>query len=305
VAAALVAAPAAASPYVLRILIMTLYGAYLAQCWNLLGGYAGQFSFGHATFFGIGAYSTALLFARGGISPWLGMLAGAALAAAAGLFIGVLSFRYGLRGPYFGLVTLAFAEVCRIAVTNWRWLGGAMGVLIPLRPSFWTLQFPEPAAYYYLILVMTAGITALVLALERSRLGLFMEAVREDVDAAEALGVDATRTRLVAMGVSAAATALAGTFYVQLFSYVDPTLAFGIDVSVAAILPNIIGGAGTALGPLAGSVILIPLGEWMRAHLGGYRGVHLMIYGALLVAAIMLLPHGLVGALRRRRGSQP
>ncbi|MDR7554327.1 MAG: branched-chain amino acid ABC transporter permease [Armatimonadota bacterium] len=301
VLAAAVAVPLVASPYVLRVLIMTLYGAYLAQCWNLVGGYAGQFSFGHATFFGIGAYTTALLFARGGLTPWLGMLVGAVLAAAAGGVIGALSFRYGLRGPYFGLVTLAFAEVCRIAVTNWRALGGAMGVLVPLRPSLATFQFPEPWAYYYVILVMTVGLTAAAAALERSRLGLFMEAVREDVDAAEALGVDTTRTRLVAMGASAAATALAGTFYVQFFSYIDPHLAFGIDVSVAAILPNIIGGAGTALGPLAGSVLLVPLGEWMRAYLGGYRGVHLMIYGALLVVAIMALPHGLVGAVRRWR----
>ncbi|MDR7484924.1 MAG: branched-chain amino acid ABC transporter permease [Armatimonadota bacterium] len=299
-----VGAPLVATPYLLRILIMTFYGAYLAQSWNLVGGYAGQFSFGHATFFGLGAYTTALLFAKGGISPWLGMLVGAVLAAGAGVFIGFLSFRYSLRGPYFALVTLAFAEVCRIAVTNWRALGGAMGVLIPLRPSPWTLQFSEPAAYYYIIVAMTAAISILALVLERSRLGVFMEAVREDVDAAEALGVDTTRTRLAAMGLSAFCTALAGTFYVQFFSYVDPHLAFGIDVSIAAILPNIIGGTGTALGPLAGSAILIPLGEWMRAYLGGYRGVHLMIYGAILVVAIIFLPRGLVGAIRRWWGTR-
>jgi branched-chain amino acid transport system permease protein len=298
---AVIAFPFLASPYALRVGILIAYYAYLGQAWNILGGYAGQFSFGHAAFFGIGAYTSSLLFAKLGVTPWIGMFAGALGAAAMGTFIGFLCFRYGLRGPYFSLATLAFAEILRVIALNWRAVGGAMGVLLPLRESFWTMQFPEGPPYYAIIVTMLGGIMLLTSFLEQSRIGTYLVAIRESEDAAEALGVDTRRYKIVAMALSSGLTALGGTFYAQYFSYIDPNLAFGIDVSVAVLLPVIIGGVGSLFGPLAGSLILTPLGEVTRRLLGGYRGVHLMLFGAILVAVILYLPHGLVGTFQEKR----
>jgi len=287
--------------YFLRTAILLVYSAYLAQCWNIVGGYAGQFSFGHATFFGIGAYTTAILFIRWGISPWIGMWAGALLAAATGVFLGSLSFRYGLKGPYFSLATLAFAEIFRILALNWDAVGGPRGMLLPLRESFWNYQFPEESTYYYVILVMLIAVTALVAWLAHTRWGMYFQALREDEDAAEALGVDTTRHKLLAMALSSAAIALGGTFYLQHMFYIDPDLAFGIDVSVNALLPAIVGGPGTVWGPLVGALVLTPLGEFTRSALGGYGGVHLMLYGAVLITVILLLPGGLLSLPERWR----
>lgn len=288
--------------YLLGVLILVLFYGYLAQAWNLLGGYAGQFSFGHGAFFGVGAYTSAVLFSRYGISPWIGMWIGAALAACLGVFIGYLCFRYGLKGPYFTLATLAFAEILRVIANNWSVVGGPMGLLLPLDESFWAFQFFDQQPYYIIILTMAVAITYFVSRLETSRLGAAFMAVREDEDAAEALGVDTTRTKLTAMALSAGLTSLGGTFYVQQFAYLDPTLAFGIDVSIAVMLPAIVGGVGTVWGPIIGAFLLIPLGEFTRAYLGGYSGVHLMLYGALLIAVMMGLPGGVLGlwnSLRR------
>lgn len=287
--------------YVLRTAILLVYSAYLGQSWNIVGGYAGQFSFGHATFFGIGAYTTAVLFIQWGISPWIGMWVGAALAAAAGVFLGSLCFRYGLKGPYFSLATLAFAEIARIVALNWDFIGGPRGRLLPLRESFWNYQFPDETTYYYVILAMLVGVTALTAWLARTRWGMYFQALREDEDAAEALGVNTTRHKLLAMALSSAAIALGGTFYLQHMFYIDPDLAFGIDVSVAALLPAIVGGPGTVWGPLAGALVLTPLGEFTRSALGGYGGVHLMLYGAVLIVVIMLLPGGLLSLPERWR----
>ncbi|MDR5695412.1 MAG: branched-chain amino acid ABC transporter permease [Armatimonadota bacterium] len=296
-----VAFPFVASPYALRVGILIAYYAYLGQAWNILGGYTGQFSFGHAAFFGLGAYTSSLLFAKLGVTPWIGMLAGAVAAATMGAFIGLLCFRYGLRGPYFSLATLAFAEILRVIALNWRAVGGAMGVLLPLRESFWAMQFPEGPPYYAIIMTMLAGITMLTYLLEQSRVGAYFVAIRESEDAAEAIGVDTMRYKVLAMALSSGLTALGGTFYAQYFSYIDPNLAFGIDVSVAVLLPVIIGGVGTLFGPIAGSLILTPLGEVTRRLLGGYRGVHLMLFGAILVAVILFLPHGIAGAIQERQ----
>lgn len=291
-------------PYSLHVVVLALYYAYLAQAWNILSGYAGQFSFGHAAFFGIGGYTSSVLFARYDISPWLGLLAGAALSAAAGFLIGYLCFRYGLRGPYFALATLAFAEILRVIANNWRFVGGPMGLLLPLRESVATFQFPDSRPYYFVILTMAAAVTFLAWRMERSRFGAALAAVREDEDAAEALGVDTARAKLGAVALSAGLTALGGTFYAQYFSYIDPSLAFGTDVSIAVLLPAIVGGVGSALGPVVGAAVLTPLGEFTRAYLGGYRGVHLMIYGAILVAVVIGLPRGLVGLWSAHRRPQ-
>jgi branched-chain amino acid transport system permease protein len=303
-AAALVLGPPLVSPYILHILVLVLFFAFLGVAWNLLGGYAGQFSFGHAAFFGIGAYTSTLLLVRLGLSPWLGFLAGGALAAAFGCFAGYLAFRYGLRGPYFALVTLAFAEMLRLVALNWTVVGGPMGILIPLPragDALWRLQFPDKLPYYYLMLALLGLALWLNRTIEHARLGHVLAAIRENEDAAEASGVDTLAAKLWAMAFSAFLTALGGTFYAQYFSFIDPTLAFGPAVSVEILLRPIVGGPGTLIGPVLGSLVLTPLSELTRRLIHGRPGLDVMVYGAVLVAVVTFLPGGLVGAWRRAR----
>ena len=303
-AAALVLGPPLVSPYVLHILVLVLFFAFLGVAWNLLGGYAGQFSFGHAAFFGIGAYTSTLLLVRLGLSPWLGFLAGGALAAAFGCFAGYLAFRYGLRGPYFALVTLAFAEMLRLVALNWTVVGGPMGILIPLPragDALWRLQFPDKLPYYYLMLALLGLALWLNRTIEHARLGHVLAAIRENEDAAEASGVDTLAAKLWAMAFSAFLTALGGTFYAQYFSFIDPTLAFGPAVSVEILLRPIVGGPGTLIGPVLGSLVLTPLSELTRRLIRGRPGLDVMVYGAVLVVVVTFLPGGLVGAWRRAR----
>jgi branched-chain amino acid transport system permease protein len=301
-AAALVALPPLLPKYALEVLISILFFGYLGACWNILGGYGGQFSFGHAAFFGLGAYTSTLLFLHWGVSPWIGMLAGGLLAAGFGLFAGYLSFRYGLRGPYFSLVTLAFAEMLRVVAVNWKAVGSSLGLVVPNRGSAPALfLFAEKLPYYYVILTMAVGALVITRAMERSRMGYALAAIRENEDAAEAAGVDALSTKLSAMALSSFLTALGGTFYAQYFSYIDPSLTFGPAISIGGLLPAIVGGAGTVTGPLLGSFVLTPISELTRAALRGRAGADIMLYGLVLILVISFLPSGLVGWLRARR----
>jgi branched-chain amino acid transport system permease protein len=289
------------SEYVVGTLILIYFFAFVGQGWNILGGYAGQFSFGHALFFGIGAYTSSLAFLKAGLSPWIGMWLGAALAVGAGLVAGHLSFRYGLRGAYFALVMLAFAEILRVAATNWDWVGGSFGVLVPLRghaPA--VFQFGDKRGFYYVILAMLLAVTWGVARLSRSRLGYEMVAVRENEAAAAALGIDPYRVKLLSMSLSAGVTALGGAFYVQYFSYIDPAIGFGPANSIEILLRPIVGGAGTVWGPLLGSALLGLLGEATRGLVKAYAGLHLMLYGAILMVAVVFLPRGVMGLARRR-----
>ena len=301
-AAVLVALPPLLPKYALEVLISILFFGYLGACWNILGGYGGQFSFGHAAFFGLGAYTSTLLFLHWGVSPWIGMLAGGLLAAGFGLFAGYLSFRYGLRGPYFSLVTLAFAEMLRVVAVNWKAVGSSLGLVVPNRGSAPALfLFAEKLPYYYVILTMAVGALVITRAMERSRMGYALAAIRENEDAAEAAGVDALSTKLSAMALSSFLTALGGTFYAQYFSYIDPSLTFGPAISIGGLLPAIVGGAGTVTGPLLGSFVLTPISELTRAALRGRAGADIMLYGLVLILVISFLPNGLVGWIRARR----
>ena len=301
-AAALVALPPLMPKYALEVLISILFFGYLGACWNILGGYGGQFSFGHAAFFGLGAYTSTLLFLHWGVSPWIGMLAGGLLAAGFGLFAGYLSFRYGLRGPYFSLVTLAFAEMLRVVAVNWKAVGSSLGLVVPNRGSAPALfLFAEKLPYYYVILTMAVGALVITRAMERARMGYSLAAIRENEDAAEAAGVDALSTKLSAMALSSFLTALGGTFYAQYFSYIDPSLTFGPAISIGGLLPAIVGGAGTVTGPLLGSFVLTPISELTRAALRGRAGADIMLYGLVLILVISFLPNGLVGWIRARR----
>ena len=300
--ALLVAVPPFLPKYGLEVLISILFFGYLGACWNILGGYGGQFSFGHAAFFGIGAYTSTLLFLQLGVTPWLGMVAGGTLAAAFGLFAGYLSFRYGLRGPYFSLVTLAFAEMLRVVAVNWKAVGSSLGLVVPSRGSApMQFLFVDKLPYYYVILAMVLGVLLICRAIERSRMGYALAAIRENEDAAEAAGVDALGMKLRAMALSSFLTALGGTFYAQYFAYIDPTITFGPAVSIQGLLQAIVGGAGTVLGPLLGSFVLTPISELSRAAIRGRAGVDVMVYGLVLILVISFLPNGLMGWVRRRR----
>jgi branched-chain amino acid transport system permease protein len=299
----LVVAPPLLPPYFLEILISVLLFGYLGAAWNILGGYAGQFSFGHAAFFGIGAYTSTLLFLRLGVSPWLGMLAGGVLAAAFGLAAGYLSFRYGLRGPYFSLVTLAFAEMLRVVAVNTRAVGSSLGLVIPSRDAApWHFVFGGKLPYYYVILAMALAALWVTRRVERSKLGYSLQAIRENEEAAEAAGVDALGMKLRAMAISSFMTALGGTFYAQYFAYIDPAITFGPSVSIQGLLQAIVGGAGTVLGPVLGAFVLTPVSELSRAVMRGRAGVDVMVYGLILILVISFLPQGLMGWARRRRG---
>jgi branched-chain amino acid transport system permease protein len=229
------------------------------------------------------------------------MLAGGALAAAFGLFEGYLSFRYGLRGPYFSLVTLAFAEMLRVVAVNWKAVGSSLGLVVPSGSSPVQFLFAGKLPYYYVILAMTLVALAITRLIERSRMGYALAAIRENEDAAEASGVNALATKLSAMAVSSFLTALGGTFYAQYFAYIDPSLTFGPAISIQGLLPAIVGGAGTVVGPLLGSFVLTPISELTRAVLRGRAGADVMLYGLILILVISFLPNGLVGLLRSRR----
>jgi branched-chain amino acid transport system permease protein len=283
--------------FYLHVLIMMLFYAAVSSAWNIVGGFAGQLSLGHAAFFGIGAYTSALLFINLGTSPWIGMLIGAALATLVAGAIGYPSFR--LRGPFFTLVTIAFAEVLRIMTLYAHDLTkGSIGISVPFRPAVGNFIFRQLSDYAYVALAFL-GMTVLVsLWIENSRLGYYLAALREDEDAAQALGIDTARYKLVAVLVSAFFTALAGTFYAQYILYIEPFAIFSLDFSVLLAMMAIIGGLGTVWGPVAGAFLVTPLQEILQAKLGGeLQGLHLVVYGTVLIVVVILLPQGIVPSL--------
>ena len=279
---------------VLNFLVVTLLIALAGQGWNVLGGYGGQYSFGHAAFFGTGAYVTAILQVRYNANAWVGFAAGIAGGAAVGAFIGALTFRVGLRGSYFALVTLAFAEVLRIIASVAPITGAGVGILVKLDLRAAALQFESRAMFYWFILALVAVALMIAHAIERSRFGTWLIAVRENEDAAKALGVNALRVKLGAMVLSAAITAAAGCFYVQYFLFIDSGIAYGARLSIEALLTPIIGGAGTVFGPLLGALVVQSLGEGAKLIAGDAPGLNLIVYGAVLVLVIAFAPRGLI-----------
>ncbi len=293
----LLAWPAAASEYLTHMSVLILLWAYLSTAWNMLGGYAGQHSLGHSLFLGIGAYASTTLYIKWDVTPWLGMWAGAALATLAGAFVGYLCFRYGLKGPYFALTTIALAEAAVYVVSNITTLGGARGLEVPwLGHNPGVMQFRSKAGYYYIILVMTALAIIVTQWYNRRRYGYQLVAVRENEDAAEALGVNTLRIKIQATAISALMTALGGTFYAQYFTYIGPKSVFGEGPAVQILLFAIIGGLGTVWGPAIGALVLVPIAEIARAELGGsFAGAHLLLYGAILILVMLFMPKGIVG----------
>lgn len=295
VVAALALAPLVAqSNVVVNFLIYALIITLGAQGWNLLGGVAGQTSFGHAAFFGTGAYVISLWQINLGLGAWTGFLAAILAGALVGWIVGYLSFRAGLRGSYFALVTLAFAEVMRVLVNSASFTGGAAGRLLPINIGFGHFQFTDRIYFFWIALAMVALALILMRWISLSRFGAHLVAVRENEDAARALGVDVLKVKLRAITLSAGLTAAAGCLYVQYFLYIDPMLVFGPKVSIEVLLASMVGGLGTIFGPLVGTLALHLLGEGAKSFAAEIPGIDLVVYGCVLIGAVCFLPRGLL-----------
>jgi len=285
----------------LTFLMMALYVALLAQAWNLLGGYGGQFSFGHAVFFGTGAYVQTIAQLGLGWNAWLALAAAVMAAGVVGAAIGALTFRYGLRGSYFALVTLAFAEVFRIVSVSVGFTGGGVGLMLPLRESLANLQFGSRKGYIVLVLGFVVAALLVTGWLRHSRFGARLQAVRDNEDAARAIGIDPWAIKLGAITLSAAFMGAGGAFYVQVFQYIDPSIAFGPTTSVEALVAAIVGGIGTLWGPLLGAAVLHLLAELTRNLFGELPGLNMIVYGIVLVLIVLFAPRGLSGVGRSVR----
>ena len=289
------------STVVLNFLVMALLIALVGQGWNVLAGYGGQYSFGHAAFFGTGAYVTAILQMRYGVNAWIAFALGIAGGALVGAAIGALAFRSGLKGSYFALVTLAFAEVLRILASVAPITGAGVGILIALDLRPQAFQFQSRAPFYWIVLALVAIAVLIVRLIERSRFGAWLVAVRENEDAARAVGVDAARVKIAAMTISAAITAAGGGFYAQYFLFIDSGIAYGPWISIEALLAPIVGGIGTVFGPLLGALVVKTLGEIAKLVTGGAPGLDLVIYGSVLILVVAFAPQGIAGLLTQLR----
>ncbi len=291
----------------LNMLVLVLLYAALAQAWNILGGFAGQVSLGNAAFFGIGAYTSTFLLLEWTTSPWLGMLAGAVLAAIFAVIIGYPVFRLG--GHYFAIATIALAEIMLILVANWEAVGGAVGLSVPFirgedrRPadSWLFMQFNQVREWYLVIaLVLAALVTLIVVLVERSKIGYYLRAIKNDQLAARTLGVNVLKYKLIALVLSASLTAMLGTFYAQYLLFIDPETTMRLELSVLIALVAILGGVGTVAGPLLGAAVLIPIAELTRGALGGTgTTLDLVLYGALIILVSVFQPNGLISLTQR------
>ena len=289
--------------YTLNILVLTLLYAALSQSWNILGGFCGQISLGHAVYFGTGAYTTTLLYTKLGVLPWFGMIAGGALAALIALALGYQLFR--LAGHYFSIATIVIAEAALLLVNNWDWAGAATGIYwpIPLADSWATLQFARnklPYVYFALGFVVVTWV--LSFWIQTSRWGYWWRAVKDNPDAAESLGVKIFSSKMAAAAISAFFTAVGGSFYAAFVSYIDPESVMNFQFSLLMALPAVLGGIGSLWGPALGAAILIPLTEVTRSYLGGTgSGIDLIVYGALVMVVALARPEGLISLFVRRR----
>jgi branched-chain amino acid transport system permease protein len=280
--------------FYLHNLIMIFFWATLTASWNIIGGFAGQLSLGHAAFFGIGAYTSTVLFLTFGISPCIGVICGGVLSTLVAAAISYPCFR--LRGPFFTLSTIAFGEVVFLLSSYFRDLtGGAVGLLIPFKPGFWNLIFREKIHYYYIALFLMLVVIVVTHRIAHSKMGYYLISLREDEDAAKAIGIDTARYKLYAVMISAFFAGIAGVFYAQYVLFIEPKTVFSAELSTQFALMSIIGGLGTVAGPIVGAFILTPLSEFLRAWLGGsYSGLHLAIYGVILIVVVIMMPEGIV-----------
>jgi branched-chain amino acid transport system permease protein len=300
--------------YVMQIMTTIFFYAFLGSAWNIVGGYAGALSLGHSMYVGIGAYASAILFLQFGVTPWIGMFVGGFVAMLFGLIIGVPSLR--LRGPYFALGSIAFAAILQLWFLDTdTFLGleirAARGIMLPvLGNAPFKFQFIEKWPYYYIILGFTCVIVLLVYLMHRSKLGFYLAAIRSNPLAAEAIGINVARMKMIAFAASAFFSAIGGAFYAQWILFFNPERLFGADLSFELVFIGIVGGRASVLGPVLGALVLVPLGEFTRSYLAGGKlvGIHLVLYGLALMLAIVFIPQGLNGlivSLRERYRKTP
>jgi branched-chain amino acid transport system permease protein len=286
--------------YYQHVLIICLVYVVLGQAWNLVGGYAGQWSLGHAAFFGLGAYTSTLLLLHANVSPWLGMVAGGTSAAAVACVIAFPCFR--LRTHYFAMATLAIGETLRVLFLAFDWTGGATGLVLPVQriPSSSDMLWASKLPYFYVILALAVATTLLIAQVERSRLGVYLRAINQDEDAAARLGIEPRRYKLLALAGSAFVTGVTGTFYAQYTTYIDPFSVMPSMLSVRMVLVPVFGGLGTVAGPVIGAFTLIPLSEITRVTWGGRGiGIDQVVYGAIIVWLTIWMPGGVMALVRR------
>ena len=307
--AVLLAAPWLISDYLLTVLIVILYSAYTGQAWNIMMGFAGQLSLGHAIYAGLGAYVAAVLFTRFGIGPWIGFLAAVPVAAACGAIIGFLAFRFRVAGVYFAILTISFAEFARIGFDHLDFVNASAGLFLPVaqysHDDLWRLR-GNPTMFYYVILIATLLAFILCRLLLRSRMGYYWLAIREDEQAARATGIDTFRYKMFAVTISAAVTSFAGVFYAFFYNNLFPEQVFNIFRSIEIILGPIIGGIGTLFGPILGAFVLTGLAETLNAVLNALGvdlpGAKQVFYGICLLIVVAALPEGVWPWLARRLG---
>ena len=297
--------PQMVGAYYVKIATLALIFAYICASWNIIGGYGGQMSLGHAMFFGIGSYSVAL-FSVYQIGPAiLAVVAGAAVALVLSAFIAAICFRYGLRGIYFAVGTLLVAEIVRIAVVNTAWLGRSEGFSMAASSSVWDLRFGSLTPIYYIALALVCAIVIGTRHLERSRLGLALITLREQEDSAQALGVDINRAKRRAFVISAVLTALGGSLYAVLVRYVSPSYDLALPLSLIMVMGTVLGGRGTVFGPILGGILMQFIQEGLNFASSIFGSTHIavgsqVIYGLILVVAILAFPFGIVGTISQR-----
>jgi len=308
-AAFLIALPAFADNYLLSVATLILYFAYTGQAWNVMMGFAGQLSLGHALYVGIGGYVAGGIFYHWGIGPWAGLWVAMALCVALGVTIGFLAFRFGISGVYFALLTIAFAEFTRIGFDHLDWLGGPGGLFLKVaqRDTWDVANFRgPPLMYYYTILFLTAAALAFCAVLLRSKAGYYWQAIRENEEAAQALGINTFRWKMLAVALSAAMTSVSGVFYAFYYNNLFPEQVFNIGRSIEIILGPVIGGVGTLFGPILGAVVLTVLSDSLTELLAaiGWEipGIKQVFYGVVLLAVVAFLPNGIWPAVAKRLG---
>jgi branched-chain amino acid transport system permease protein len=308
-AVALLFAPLIAGDYLLTVLILILYFAYIGQAWNIMMGFAGQLSLGHALYIGLGAYTAAALYVHFGIGPWLGLLVAVPVAALAGAFIGFLAFRFKVGGVYFAILTIAVCEFARVGFDHLAWTHGSSGLFLPVSQysgnDLWLLR-GRPVMFYYILLVATALAFMGCRALLQSRIGYFWRAIREDEEAARSTGIDTFHYKMIAVVISASMTSFAGVIYAFYYNNLFPEQVFHISRSIEMILGPIVGGVGTLFGPILGAFVLTGLAEVLNAVLAALGidlpGAKQVFYGICLLLVIMALPEGVWPWLARRIG---
>ncbi|HLT76611.1 MAG TPA: branched-chain amino acid ABC transporter permease [Ferrovibrio sp.] len=307
--AAMLVAPLLVDPYILSVLVIILYFAYTGQAWNVMMGFAGQLSLGHALYVGLGGYTAAALYVHFGIGPWAGVWVAIAISMAFGLGIGFLAFRFGIGGVYFALLTIAFAEFTRIGFDHFDWVNGSGGLFLPVE-QYSVNDLPNlrgsPTMFYYILLALTAGAFLLCRWLLTGRIGYYWLAIREEPEAAQTLGINVFRYKMIAVAISAGMTALSGVFFAFYYNNLFPEQIFNISRSIELILGPIIGGVGSLFGPILGAFVLTVLAETVTEvmHALGYEipGIKQVFYGICLLVVIIYLPHGIWPPLRKRLG---